>query len=215
MTIDVDALMAEVRERVRKKRERGLYGAEVDELLRAPLPGGPAVFADELADPLAALPNYVGAEIAYDPRSRRAVVGPVLTFARRSLMWLLRWWIRALTDQQDRVNRLVVKALQDLDARSATRLEARLARLEGEWRRRREHETAANLHWVYFAARFSGSEEQIRAHDRQFVDLFRGSSSSSSSWRASSTCACTTTSRARRASPRTFPRGRRARTRAC
>ncbi len=173
-TVDVDALMAEVRERVRAKRERGIYDAAVDEMLRAPLPGGPAVFADELADPLAALPSYLGAEVAYDPRSRKRIAGPLITFARRSLMWLLRWWIRAITDQQDRVNKLVLAALQDLDARSGTRLEARLARLEAEWRKRREHEGAANLHWVYFAARFGGSEEQIREHDLTFAPIFRG-----------------------------------------
>lgn len=172
--VDVDALMAEVRERVRQKRERGVYGADVEALLRSPLPGGPTVFADELADPLGALPQYLGTEVEYDPRSRRAGVGPVVTFARRSLMWFLRWWVQAILEKQDRVNKLVLRALQDLEQRSGTRLEARIAKLEAEWRRRREHETAANLHWVYFAARFSGDEKTIRKHDERFAPLFRG-----------------------------------------
>jgi O-antigen chain-terminating methyltransferase len=172
--VDVDALMHEVRERVRKKRALGVYSDEVEAMLKAPLPGGPALLADDLADALAALSTYVEAEVGYDPRSRKSVVGPAITTARRGVMWLIQWWIRAIIDRQDRINKLVLRVLQDLDRRSQPRLEQRLAKLEEESRRRRQDESAGNLHWEYFAARFSGDPKTIYEQDRRFVDVFRG-----------------------------------------
>src|SRR5919199_3809238 len=148
--VDVDALMHEVRERVRKKRALGVYSDEVDALLKTPLPGGPALLSDDLADALAALSTYVEGDVAYDPRSRKNVVGPAITTARRGVMWLIQWWIRAIVDRQDRINKLVLRVLQDLDKRSQPRLEQRLAKLEEEWRRRRQDETAGNLPWEEF-----------------------------------------------------------------
>ena len=44
--IDLDALMAQVRERIREKREKGIYGSDVEALLRVPLPGGRRIFSD-------------------------------------------------------------------------------------------------------------------------------------------------------------------------
>jgi SAM-dependent methyltransferase len=172
--VDIDALMHEVRERVRKKRQLGVYSDEVEAMLKAPLPGGPALLADDLADALAALSTYVGSEVGYDPRSRKGVVGPAITTARRGVMWLIQWWIRAIVDRQDRINKLVLRVLEDLDKRSQPRLEQRLTKLEEEWRRRRQDESAGNLHWEYFAARFSGDPKTIYEQDRRFVDVFRG-----------------------------------------
>ncbi len=170
--VDVDALMAEVRERVREKRARGVYDDDLDSLARAPLPGG-LPLADELADPLAALPRYLGTDVRYDPRSRRAIVGPVVTFARRSAMWLLRWWIQEIVARQDRVNRLMLKELELLRSRSASGLDARLARLEAEQRRRHRDEVAASLDYWHFADRFGGAEELVRELYLQFVPMFR------------------------------------------
>jgi O-antigen chain-terminating methyltransferase len=172
--VDIDAVMAEVRERVRRKRESGVYGAEVDAMLQAPLPGGPALFVDELADPLAVLPAYLGGEVRYDPRSTRGALAPLITYVRRSLIWLLRWWMQAVVERQDRINRLIVRELQDLDARSTLRLETRVRKLEEDSRRRRVEEYASNLHPDYFAATFSGDERVIREQDEQFVPLFAG-----------------------------------------
>lgn len=172
--VNVDAVMAEVRERIRRKREAGIYGPDVDAMLRAPLPGGPALLTDELTDPLAVLPAYLGGEIRYDPRSTRRGLGPLITYARKTLIWLLRWWMAAFVERQDRVNKLVVKELQDLDARSSVRLEARVRRLEDELARRRVEETAGNLDPRYFAATFSGDERVIREQDAQFVPIFQG-----------------------------------------
>ena len=172
--VDVAAVVAEVRERVRRKRESGVYGPEVDAMLQAPLPGGPALFVDELADPLAVLPAYLGAEVKYDPRSTRGALGPLITFVRRPLIWLLRWWMQAVVERQDRINRLVVRELQDLDGRSSVRLESRVRKLEQELRRRRVEEYATNLHPEFFAATFSGDERVIREQAEQFVPLFKG-----------------------------------------
>src|SRR5256885_8949107 len=56
----------------------------------------------------------------------------------------------------------------------APRFGSRLERLEREWKERREHEVAANLHSVYFQARFGGDEPVIRRQSEAFVDLYKG-----------------------------------------
>lgn len=135
--VDVDALLAEVRERVRRKREEGLYTQEVDDLLATSLPGG-RLFVDELAEPMAALPRHLGTEIPYDPRSQKPVLGVPITFARKGLMSMLRWWIQAIVDRQNHVNRLIVRKLEDLDERASPLLETRVRRLEERVRRLEE-----------------------------------------------------------------------------
>src|SRR5438094_9277011 len=56
----------------------------------------------------------------------------------------------------------------------APRFGSRLERLEREWKEWREREVAANLHSVYFQARFGGDEPVIRRQSEAFVDLYRG-----------------------------------------
>ncbi|MEK7862815.1 MAG: class I SAM-dependent methyltransferase [Chloroflexota bacterium] len=171
--IDLDALMGEVRERVRRKRERGIYGADVEALLRTDLPGGARLLSDDMKDPVGALAEVLTEDAGYDPTSRKRLIGPFITFARRSLIGLLRWWVEALFDRQERINRLLA-ATYDVEGRLAPRFGERLARLEREWQRWREHEVAANLHSVYFQARFGGDEPVVRRQSEAFVELYRG-----------------------------------------
>src|SRR5438046_10694689 len=96
----------------------------------------PSRFVDELREPLVALPHYFGAQIPYDPRSRRLPFGPAVTLVRGSLVRLLRWWLLSALERQDHVNRLLVRAIEQLDERSPRVLDARLTALEGGWRAR-------------------------------------------------------------------------------
>ena len=105
--VDLDALLAEVRERVRRKRERGIYGADVVALMRTELPGGRRLLSDDMKDPVGALAEALDDDVVYDPTSHKRIVGPFITVARRVLIGLLRWWIAALTDRQERINRLL------------------------------------------------------------------------------------------------------------
>lgn len=171
--LDLDALLGEVRERVRRKREKGVYGKDVEALLRTDLPGGRRLLSDDMKDPVGALAEALDSDVAYDPTSHKRVVGPFITFARRTLIGLLRWWMEAILDRQERVNRLLA-ATYDVEGRLAPRFGERLARLEREWQQWREHEVAANLHSVYFQARFGGTEEVIREQSESFVDLYSG-----------------------------------------
>lgn len=172
--VDVEAIVAEIRERVRRRRASGAYDAQVEALLRTPLPGGPPPLADALADPIGALEELLGTEYLYDARSRRAVVGPFITIARRALIWLLRWWIVGMQERQDRVNQLVLQALRDLSARPSPRFGARLGAVERQWRRHVADETAGQMRLRPFAERFSGDPAVIRAQAEPFVPLFRG-----------------------------------------
>jgi SAM-dependent methyltransferase len=171
--VDLQAILAEVRERVRVKREKGIYGADVEALLRTDLPGGGRLLSDDVKDPVGALAEALNEDVIYDPTSHKPFVGPVITFARRTLIGLLRWWMEAIVGRQERVNRLFA-ATYDVEGRLAPRFGERLARLEREWQQWREHEVAANLHSVYFQARFGGDEPVIRQQSEAFVDLYKG-----------------------------------------
>ena len=172
--VDTDDIVALVKERVRLRRTQGGYDAEVEALLRTPLPGGPPPLQGHLADPLGALQDELATEFFYDPRSRSAYLGPLITFARRSVMWLLRWWIGGIVDRQDRVNQLVLRTLQDLVDRPSPRFGARLTELERQWKRRLADEAAAQMQLRPFAERFSGDPAVIRAQAVPFAPLFVG-----------------------------------------
>jgi len=172
--IDVDEILARVRQRVAERRASGAFGPEVDAALRLPLPGGRPLFSEELEDPLPALAETLEEEVRYDPRSRKGIVGLPITLARRLLMGLLRWWLVAIHERQERVNRLLAKAAYDLRERPSPGFDARLTRLEREWRRYRSDLVAADLHSVYFQARFGGDEPVIRAQSEELVGLFEG-----------------------------------------
>jgi SAM-dependent methyltransferase len=170
--VDVDALMNEVRARIRQRRESGRFDAVVQAALDRPLPGGAPILADDLADPLNALPDVLDADLAYDPRSRRRYVGPVITLARRAAIWLLRSWVGDIVDRQDRVNRLLYAAIREQALAPSPLGEARLQAIEDALARRERDEDASNLEWRFLAARFSGVEAQIRAQAEPFVALF-------------------------------------------
>ncbi|GAC1702046.1 MAG: hypothetical protein NVS9B6_17700 [Candidatus Limnocylindrales bacterium] len=174
MSVDIDAILAEARERVRRKRADGVYGPEIDAALERPLPGGGPMLADEQGDPFTALATVLAEGIDYDPRSRKPLFGKGITFARRSVIGLVKWWIGVIVERQDRINHLVGAALVRLNDASSPAYEARLAKLERAWADRRRDEVAANLHSIYFQARFSGDEPVIRSQSAQFADLYRG-----------------------------------------
>jgi hypothetical protein len=127
---NVDEVLAEVRYRIRRKRESGVYGPEVDAALRLPLPGGRPLFVEELGDPLPALRDALDERVDYDPRSRKPLVGPFITVARRVVMGLVRWWIAATQERQERVDRLTFRALMDLRDRPNPGFDERLRHLE-------------------------------------------------------------------------------------
>jgi len=171
-----DEVLAEVRERIRRKRESGVYGPEVEAALRLPLPGGRPLFVEELGEPLPSLRDAIDDPVEYDPRSRRPLVGPIVTLARRLVMGLMHWWLAAGQERQDRIDRLAYRALLDLRDRPNPGFDDRLRRLETEWTRLRRDLVAADLHSTYFQARFGGDEPVIRAQSERFLDLFRGRS---------------------------------------
>lgn len=170
---DVDAIIAEVRERVRLRRTSGTITPEVEALLKAPLPGG-VTHSDRAADPLLALEEALRAEYVYDARSRRRFAGPFITIARRGLMWLLRWWIVGMQERQAHINELMLQAIRDLSERPSPRFSERLGALERRWRRVADDESAGNMRLRPFADRFSGDPAVIRAQAAPFVPLFAG-----------------------------------------
>src|SRR5688572_10741847 len=130
MTVDLDEVLTEVRARIQQKRASGEYGPDVEAALHAPLPGGPALLVDDLQDPLGSLAGVLATPVEYDHRSRKRYVGRAITAARGVVMGLVRWWINAITERQERINRLVAAGLQELSARPSPEFGARLDRIE-------------------------------------------------------------------------------------
>ena len=174
MTVDIDAILAEARERVRRKRAEGAYGPDVSAALATPLPGGSPILISELDDPVSALAGALEASPEYDPSSRRPVVGVPITFARRTVIGLVHWWMAGIVDRQERVNQIVAAALVQLRDRPSPGYGARLAKLEREWAARTRNEVAANVHSIYFQGRFGGDGSVIRQQAEGFVELFAG-----------------------------------------
>ena len=172
--VDLAALQAEIRERVQRKRAAGVYDDDLRAALEMPLPGGRALFSDELGDPLPALQDVLAEEATYDATSHRRLVGGAITVGRRVVIGLVRWWIAVITDRQERINQLLARAVIDLRDAPSPQFDERLARLERDWWRWREDEVAGSLESTFFAARFSGDESVIRRQSKSFVDLFRG-----------------------------------------
>ena len=174
MTVDIDAVLAEARARVLRRRADGTFGPELDLALQTPLPGGGPMLADEAGDPLGALAGALHETASYDPRSHRPIVGPAISFGRRAVIGLARWWILGIVERQERINQLIGASIARIAAAPSPAFEARLQRLERAWTDRKRDEVAANLHSLYFQARFSGDEPVIRAQSAQFTELYRG-----------------------------------------
>ncbi|HEV8537177.1 MAG TPA: class I SAM-dependent methyltransferase [Candidatus Limnocylindria bacterium] len=136
----------------------------------------PGRYVDELREPLAALPHYFGAEIPYDPRSRRMPFGPVVTVVRGGLVRLLRWWLLSALERQDRVNRLLVRAIERLDERSPHALDERLSAIEESWRARDSAERAELLESTALAQAFASHDRFAGADAATIVELLRSRS---------------------------------------
>jgi hypothetical protein len=133
----------------------------------------PSQFVDELREPLVALPHYFGARIPYDPRSRHLPFGPAVTLLRGSLVRLLRWWLLSALERQDRVNRLLVRAIEQLDERSPRALDERLAAIEETWRARDSAERAELLESTALAQAFASSDRFEGANPAPVIELLR------------------------------------------
>jgi hypothetical protein len=133
----------------------------------------PERFVDELREPLVALPHYFGAKIPYDARSRRMPFGPAVTLVRGSLVRLLRWWLLSALERQDRVNRLLVRAIEQLDERSPRALDERLAAIEESWKAKDSAERAEILESTALAQAFASVDRFAGADTAPIVDLLR------------------------------------------
>jgi hypothetical protein len=137
---------------------------------------GPDRFVDELREPLVALPQYFGARIPYDPRSRSLPFGPAVTLVRGSLVRLLRWWLLSALERQDRVNRLLVRAIEQLDERSPRALDERVAAIEESWRAKDSAERAELLESTALAQAFASVDRFEGADSGPVVEVLRSRS---------------------------------------
>jgi hypothetical protein len=130
-------------------------------------------FVDELSDPLVALPRYFG-QAEYDPRSLRPIVGPAITVARRGALGLVGRALRVALERQDRVNRLVTRMLEMLEARSAPQVDRRLVAVEEQLRVAQSAEQVRELELVALAHSVVGADELLSVDLSLVVAPFAG-----------------------------------------
>ena len=136
----------------------------------------PEQFVDELREPLVALPHYFGAKIPYDARSRSVPFGPAVSLVRGSLVRLLRWWLLSALERQDRVNRLLVRAIEQLDERSPRALDERVAAIEESWKAKDSAERTELLESTALAQAFASVDRFEGADPAPVVELLRARS---------------------------------------
>ena len=134
--IDVEALMARVRENVARRQAAGAYREDLDAIAAE-------VFA-EVADTSATTPAATGSDLGatlaeIDARwmvreapftSGAPFIGPVIVMVRNFWNWMsTKWYVRAILQQQVGFNGLVARALIDSHAAHET-LTAEVRQLE-------------------------------------------------------------------------------------
>lgn len=138
--VDVAAIMEKIRARVGERMEKGEYAdARVARAERTNL----AAIKDNgefLAFYLACLRDAVYVDIGdFEIHERRASFATLLKALKRTIWKLLKFYTYRLWSQQNQVNGLLLSALEgsvDRNQDQIARLEARIARLEGDRSRR-------------------------------------------------------------------------------
>jgi hypothetical protein len=130
-------------------------------------------FVDELSDPLTALPRYFG-QADYDPRSLRPIVGPAITAARRGARGLIGRALRVALERQDRVNRLMTRTLEVLEARSAPQVDRRLVAVEEQLRAAQSAEQVRELELTALAQSVIGADELATVDLSSVATAFAG-----------------------------------------
>jgi hypothetical protein len=112
---DVRAIVADVREEVRRSREAGEYPAALLDRLRTELR------MDAGGEPPEVLARI---ESARPLRSQVPGIGPVIVFSRRVLRRLLAWYVAPIARDQTRFNEAILHELRELGQRVARLEEA-------------------------------------------------------------------------------------------
>lgn len=133
--VDVDRIVADIRETVRSKMEAGAYaGAQLARAERFNLQN---LKRDEnfFEFYLESLREAVYVDINdFEIRERRRGLGPLLVRIKKAVWSLLKFYTYRLWSQQNQVNGLLLSATEEIDRKYRDRLKAmeeRIARLEG------------------------------------------------------------------------------------
>jgi hypothetical protein len=89
---------------------------------------------------------------------------------------LLRWWLLSALERQDRVNRLLVRAIEQLDERSPRALDARVAAIEESWRAKDSADRAELLESTALAQAFASPDRFAGADPGPLVQVLRSRS---------------------------------------
>jgi O-antigen chain-terminating methyltransferase len=138
--VDVDALMAKVRENVARRRAEGAYSEDLDAIAdevraaslaeRQPMAGAEGE-GGSVAATLAELnAHWMIREVPF--ASNLPILGPVIVAVRNAWNWMsTKWYVRPIIQQQVGFNALVVRAFNESQADQASLVE-KVRQLEAE-----------------------------------------------------------------------------------
>src|SRR5438094_973156 len=141
------------------------WGATSVRLRRGPIERAPAMTLDEYAR------GYGFARIAL---LKLDLEGAELAALGGSLVRLLRWWLLSALERQDHVNRLLVRAIEQLDERSPRAVDERLTAIEETWRTRDSAERAELLESTALTQAFASTDRFQGADPAPVVEVLRG-----------------------------------------
>lgn len=166
--VDVEALMADIRSEVTRKREAGLYPPDVlAEIDYALADGGGR--SDALHSALAEMRRTTGFTAEVTTESSKRLIAPIVAGTKRAIRSGMRWYVTGALQQVQTFAGHTVRAvglLADRVVRLEERLEALIGEQEGE-----QAEPAVDQ--LAFAERFRGPEDELRRAQERYVEFFR------------------------------------------
>jgi hypothetical protein len=125
--VDVRALMAEIRAEVQRKRDAGEYPDDV--ALELDLHGENREASDVMTAALAELSRSANFTSQVTVESKRVLIGPLVSGARRLIRASITWYFNGILDQLNRFSRNAERAITIL-AENSSHLATRMAALE-------------------------------------------------------------------------------------
>lgn len=114
--IDVEDIMRQIKENIRRKRENGVYTKEMEALINEPLmPPGASIGRGDSESDLTFLNSNWDMQVEYNISSHRPIIGRLLIGARQMIHGEVKRYADLLAEKQTEFNIRVVRMLNNLD----------------------------------------------------------------------------------------------------
>ncbi len=195
--INVEEIMRQIRENIKKRRESGAYTKEMEEIISEPLqapPAGAVQVQYDLQPDLDYINRNYDLHAEYHVSSHRRVLGRFLVWGRRLVHGEVRRYVDLLAGKQSEFNAGVVRTLNNcikgFDSKMneavaavnndiknkawlANLLDKRIKRNITKLKPLSEEQTDKVMNYFVFEEKFRGSTEDIKQRQSIFLEYFK------------------------------------------